>query len=344
MRPLHVGQKHAGVIISPNAKRLISRADRELMEQYGAAVVECSWVRIKEVPWQKIGGKCERLLPYLVAANATNYGRPWRLNCAEALAAAFVICGHKDWAESVLQHFSYGKPFLEINRELLERYAGCEDEEGVKKCEEEWLRQIEREYKESREEDVDGDDVWKGGNVNRRPPMPIEENENDDDEDEEGVGSKSEDGIYLGDPSQRQAKAQESDADADAEADAGVSLDPLSLSSSTDDEDEMAALRAHTLSARSFINPKSRDAKPKPEIIARPANSRPPIHNGGSDMESLGSDTGNSDDNDAFDKVIDATPVTDRTGLAARQRQKESEGKPPKITFMRGVVKAPSGW
>ena len=31
------------------------------MEQYGAAVVECSWVRIKEVPWQKIGGKCERL-------------------------------------------------------------------------------------------------------------------------------------------------------------------------------------------------------------------------------------------------------------------------------------------
>ena len=46
---------------SPNAKRTISPADKELLEQFGAAVVECSWVRIKEVPWAKIGGKCERL-------------------------------------------------------------------------------------------------------------------------------------------------------------------------------------------------------------------------------------------------------------------------------------------
>ena len=60
MRELHVGQKHSGVIISPNAKQTISPADRDLMEQYGAAVVECSWARVKEVPWPKIGGKCER--------------------------------------------------------------------------------------------------------------------------------------------------------------------------------------------------------------------------------------------------------------------------------------------
>lgn len=46
---------------SPNAKKVISPADRELMEQHGAAVVECSWVRVKEVPWSRIGGKCERL-------------------------------------------------------------------------------------------------------------------------------------------------------------------------------------------------------------------------------------------------------------------------------------------
>ena len=45
----------------PHAKRMVSAADKELIEQYGAAVVECSWVRVKEVPWGKIGGKCERL-------------------------------------------------------------------------------------------------------------------------------------------------------------------------------------------------------------------------------------------------------------------------------------------
>ena len=46
---------------SPNAKSVVSAADKELLEQYGAAVVECSWAKIKEVPWGKIGGKCERL-------------------------------------------------------------------------------------------------------------------------------------------------------------------------------------------------------------------------------------------------------------------------------------------
>lgn len=46
---------------SPNAKKVVSPADKDILEQYGAAVVECSWVRIKEVPWSKIGGKCERL-------------------------------------------------------------------------------------------------------------------------------------------------------------------------------------------------------------------------------------------------------------------------------------------
>jgi len=47
--------------IRPNAKKVVSPADKELMEQHGAAVVECSWVRVKEVPWSRIGGKCERL-------------------------------------------------------------------------------------------------------------------------------------------------------------------------------------------------------------------------------------------------------------------------------------------
>lgn len=46
---------------SPKAKTIISPADRPLLEQYGAAVVECSWKRVEEVPFAKIGGKCERL-------------------------------------------------------------------------------------------------------------------------------------------------------------------------------------------------------------------------------------------------------------------------------------------
>lgn len=313
MRELSVGQKFAGVVISPNAKRLISPLDKDLMEQYGAAVVECSWVRIKEVPWNRIGGKCERLLPYLVAANATNYGRPWRLNCAEALAAAFFICGHEDWAQEVLKHFSYGEPFLEINGQLLKRYAACKDQEEVKKAEETWLAKIEREYKDNREGDdlVAGGDPWRGGNMNRRPAI------DSDDESEEG-SSELDDG-----------------GNAEDEGGVGVVNDPRALSSDSDDEEEMAALRARVLASKPFSNPKANDAKLQPEKISRPVPAQPLKE---SDAES-GSDIG---DNEAFDNIIDATPVTDRTGIQAKQRLRRADN--ASAVFSRSVVDAPKKW
>jgi pre-rRNA-processing protein TSR3 len=323
MRELHVGQKHSGVIISPNAKQTISPADRELMEQFGAAVVECSWARVSEVPWPKIGGKCERLLPYLVAANSVNYGKPWRLNCVEALGAAFYICGHPEWAEEVLSHFSYGQAFLDINSSILKRYAACTDDADIKKTQDAWMERLEKEYKDSRADGVDGPetDIWKGGNTNHRAPVSSDEDENEEDEEGEKSGDEV-DGIYLGTKPPKKVPEQPEE-----------ERDPLDISES-DDEEEMAELRRRVLASKPFSNPKVDEQKKPPEKITRPV----PLKED-SEVEP---DSDNGDD-DEFDNIIDATPVTDRMGIQAKLRAKASEPL-ASATFSRTSVGAPKKW
>ncbi|OKL59064.1 hypothetical protein UA08_05614 [Talaromyces atroroseus] len=312
MRELSIGHKHPGVIISPNAKRVLSPADRDTLEQYGAAVVECSWVRVKEIPWSRIGGKCERLLPYLIAANSVNYGRPWRLNCVEALAACFYICGHEDWAEEVLKHFSYGEAFIKINSQLLKRYAACSSEEEIKKTEEEWLTKIEREYNESRaERDAGGaNDMWERGNTNR---LEVPDSEDDEDEGEDGENEEEE---------------EEED------------KDPFAISDDEDDEEEMAEIRRKILNSKSFQNPtQSSSSHDQPAKIPRPEEQHLPID---SDSESGSAEGSDGDDDEAFDNIINATPVTDRTGILAKEQRSVNDSLT--ASFSRTVISAPKKW
>ena len=291
----------------PNAKRTISPADRELLEQHGAAVVECSWERTKEVPWARIGGKCERLLPYLVAANPVNYGRPWRLNCVEALAACFYICGHPEWATEVLQHFSYGEPFLEINSQVLKRYAACSSEEEIKKAEEVWLDKIEREYAESRaDRDANGtDDPWKGGNMNQRDVL-----DSDDDD----------------------ANTAEGNDEEGNDEDLGNTYSLELPEEEEDDEEEMAELRRKVLASKPFNNPSDTGQR------AHAENSEPTA----TVAEDSDAESGSEDDRNEFDDIINATPVTDRTGILAKERSKKLET--ASASFSRSFVPAPKKW
>ncbi|KAG5969621.1 hypothetical protein E4U58_001285 [Claviceps cyperi] len=340
MRDLHIGQRHNGVIITPNGRQVVSPTDRELMDQYGAAVVECSWARTQEVQWSKVGGKCERLLPYLVAANTVNYGKPWRLNCVEALAAAFYICGHADWAEKILEPFSYGESFLEINSRILKRYAACEDAAGVKKTEAEWMEKLEREYNESREQ-ASQEDMWTSGNTNYRPESSSDDDDDDDDQDSDARSDRqgSADGIYLGkkppwDPKLGEILTHMTDSSMKQDK------DPFNITDDSDDDDEAAAMeeiRRKVLASRTFSNPNPEtEETKKPVTIPKPPtcqqytadldvqpdsdNERGDGQSGSdSDGDDYGSDAGADDD---FDAILEATPVTDRIGLAKLEKER----------------------
>ncbi len=71
------------------------------------------------------GKKYHKFLPFLVAANPTNYGKPSKLSTAEAIAATFYIVGLKDNAVEIMSQFKWGLHFLKLNNELLEAYSSA---------------------------------------------------------------------------------------------------------------------------------------------------------------------------------------------------------------------------
>jgi pre-rRNA-processing protein TSR3 len=124
-----------GIVLNPHAERALSPADADLSDRLVA--LDCSWETAGEARFDLPGE--HRALPFLVAANPVNYGRPFRLTTVEALAAGLVILGDRSHAERILSKFTWGETFLELNAEPLERYAACEDSIEVVAVQDEYL-------------------------------------------------------------------------------------------------------------------------------------------------------------------------------------------------------------
>lgn len=171
------GNSWRGIILSPEGRQAVSPADRVLVETHGISVIDCSWALVDGLPYHKMKGVA-RLLPYIVAANSVNYGKPFKLSCAEAIAATLHIVGKKLDAVRVMAQFSWGMEFLKINGELLDLYAEAKDSEGVVAAQAEWMRRIEHELedrslrasemfnipiRDDEEEVEEENDVYRGG-------------------------------------------------------------------------------------------------------------------------------------------------------------------------------------
>lgn len=142
VRLLHLGVRFPGLVLSPIAEKCVSKEDANLLLCKGVAVVDCSWNKIDEVPFGRTKGAAPRLLPWLVAGNPVNYGRPCKLSCAEAWAAVLILCGFKDEGEALMGRFKWGHSFLSLNAELFDKYCECETGQEVIDVQNAWLAEI----------------------------------------------------------------------------------------------------------------------------------------------------------------------------------------------------------
>ncbi|TPX30081.1 hypothetical protein SmJEL517_g06267 [Synchytrium microbalum] len=210
IRALRIGSSFKGIVLSPRGTQAVSPADRDLIKTNGIAVVECSWARIEEVPFDKMKSLHDRLLPYLIASNPVNYGKPFKLNCAEAIAACLYIIGEKDYGDIIMSKFTWGHGFYELNQGLFQEYASCTDSADIVRAQNAYMeRELEASRRRRTTRQVDDSDSDLEVNPNHLRGEDEDDNEEEDEDDDGEDGDKSH-------------NHDENDSDDDFEDDEGV--------------------------------------------------------------------------------------------------------------------------
>jgi pre-rRNA-processing protein TSR3 len=129
------------ILLDPFAKKALSREDEEQATNRGVCILDCSWEQAEGTfkKAKKIGRLTSRSLPYLLAANPINYGRPWRLSSLEAAAASLTILGDKAHGRRVADLTNWGRTFMQLNAEPLEEYSAAETSREVVRIQQDYL-------------------------------------------------------------------------------------------------------------------------------------------------------------------------------------------------------------
>jgi pre-rRNA-processing protein TSR3 len=129
------------VVLNPFSEIAFSPADRKRIEEFGLAALDCSWKYAKKVLEKHVRGT-SRCLPFLIAGNPVNYGKPTKLSTVEALAGALFIAGFEDEAAKLLSLFKWGDTFKQLNQELLESYSKAKESSEIVRMQAEHMSSI----------------------------------------------------------------------------------------------------------------------------------------------------------------------------------------------------------
>jgi pre-rRNA-processing protein TSR3 len=132
---------YGSIVLSPFSDTALSPADK-MYAKKGLVVMDLTWTNIDEFP--RLKKVNERALPYLLASNPVNWGRPMELNSAEAVFASLLILGEKEQAEMFIGRFNWAQEFIRLNGALLEDYSEARDSTEVVRIQNEYLDRIGR--------------------------------------------------------------------------------------------------------------------------------------------------------------------------------------------------------
>ena len=119
------------ILLNPLAVKSLSKEDLNIAEKNGLLAVDCSWKNV-EKSFNFLDKRCiSRALPYLVAANPVNYGKPFKLTTLEAFASALYILGKIDYAIEILNIYKWGPHFIDLNKQPLEDYRKADNSQGI---------------------------------------------------------------------------------------------------------------------------------------------------------------------------------------------------------------------
>lgn len=176
LKSINHKNRFKGITLSASGKKYISAEDRDIILKYGLCVIDCSWNKIKELE-VKTKFDHERILPFMVAVNPINFGAPYKLSCAEALAAGLYICDFWDQGNRLMEKFKWGPGFLNLNEEIFGMYETCKNPEDLKKAEQLYLENAKKAENRSKQREL---------------PPSSSESEEEQDEDNENEDNNDE--------------------------------------------------------------------------------------------------------------------------------------------------------
>ncbi|MDR2829914.1 MAG: DUF367 family protein [Methanobrevibacter sp.] len=138
----HLNQIPKGsLVLNPYSLKAVSPEDRNIVNRNGIVGLDCSWNNISSSTAFFKLTKFHRSLPFLIAANPVNYGKPCKLSTVEAIVATLYITNFKEEAENMVSGFKWGHTFIELNLELLEAYSNVKSSKEVVNIQNEFLNQ-----------------------------------------------------------------------------------------------------------------------------------------------------------------------------------------------------------